>query len=95
MATTELVNYLLSPMAQVATIIALAEVAKKVGMPKKYIPLLDLILGIIDGIAVFGIYQQRGVVVGVMLGIFIGMSACGLFSGVKNLAERTEDNEGN
>lgn len=83
----ELITYLLSPMAQVALIIGLAEVAKNIGLKNKFIPILDLILGIISGVCMYGIALGHGVVNGIIIGIALGLSACGLFSGVKNLKE--------
>lgn len=88
MDTNELVNYLLTPAAQVLVIIALAEVAKRLELfDKKYIPLLDLVLGIISGIIVFGVLQGQGWLTGTLIGVALGLSACGLFSGIKNITE--------
>lgn len=88
MDTNELINYLLTPAAQVLLIIALAELIKKMELfDKKYIPLVDLILGVVSGIVVFGIMQNLGWLTGAMLGIALGLMACGLFSGVKNVTE--------
>lgn len=88
MDTNELINYLLTPAAQVLIIIALAELIKRMELfDSKYIPLLDLILGIASGIIVFGVMQGLGWLTGVLLGIALGLMACGLFSGVKNVTE--------
>lgn len=88
MDTTELINYLLTPAAQVLIIIALAEVVKRIKLfDKKYIPLLDLVLGIISGIIVFGVMQEMGWLTGALIGVALGLSACGLFSGIKNVIE--------
>lgn len=88
MDTNELINYLLSPVAQVGIIIAIAEIVKRLELfDSKYIPLVDLILGIVSGILVFGIMQGLGVGTGIMLGVALGLMACGLFSGVKNVIE--------
>lgn len=88
METSELINYLLTPAAQVLLIIALAELIKRMELfDSKYIPLVDLILGIISGIVVFGIMQGLGWLTGGLLGIALGLMACGLFSGVKNVTQ--------
>ena len=88
MDTNELITYLLSPIAQVGIIIALAEIVKQLELfDSKYIPLLDLALGIVSGILVFGIMQGLGIMTGAMLGIALGLMACGLFSGVKNVTK--------
>ena len=82
----EMSIYLLSPVAQVALIIGLAELVKKAGMPAKFVPILDVVLGLISGIAVYGVYLGNGFN-GVLIGLALGLSACGLFSGIKNLTE--------
>lgn len=89
MDTNELINYLLSPVAQVGIIIALAEIIKRLELfDSKYIPLVDLFLGVVSGIIVFGIMQDLGVLTGILLGVALGLMACGLFSGVKNVTEK-------
>lgn len=81
-------TYLLTPAAQVALIIGLVEVIKRMElMPNKYLPLIDIILGMVSGVIVYGIHLEYGYVNGILLGIAMGLSACGLFSGIKNLTE--------
>ncbi len=92
MQIEELIAYLLTPIAQVSLIIGLAEIFKKSGVKNKYIPILDLILGLISGVLVYGLSLGYGVLDGVLLGIAMGLSACGLFSGIKNVTE-VSDNE--
>lgn len=88
MDTTELIKYLLTPAAQVLLIIALAELVKRLELfDKKYIPLLDLVLGIFFGIVFFGVAQGLGWLYGTLVGAALGLSACGLFSGIKNVLE--------
>ena len=87
MTADELINYLRSPVGLTALVIGLAELAKKVGCPTKYIPLIDLGLGLMGGIAVFGYEYGYGALKGIMIGLAIGLSACGLFSGIKNLTK--------
>lgn len=83
-----LVTYLVTPVGMVALIIALAEVAKNLGVNKKYIPLLDLVIGLIGS---FFIYQDLTVIYRVLVGIALGLSACGLFSGIKNTYESIKE----
>ena len=87
MNTNELITYLLTPVAQVALIMGLAEVIKRIGLNKRWIPLVDLALGVVSGIAVYGKALNYGYVNGMILGIAMGLSACGLFSGIKNTLE--------
>ena len=85
MDINDLVTYLLTPVAQIALIMALAEVAKRIGLKTKWIPLLDLGLGIVAGLAIYTAHLGYTPIEGIVVGIACGLSACGLFSGVKNL----------
>jgi hypothetical protein len=87
MSVDELINYLLSPIGLTALVIGLAELAKKVGCPSRWIPLIDLGLGLMGGLAVFGFELGYGTLKGIMIGLAIGLSACGLFSSIKNLTK--------
>ena len=83
-----LVTYLVTPIGMVALIIALAEVAKNLGVNKMYIPLLDLVIGLVGS---FFIYSELTVVYRVLAGLALGLSACGLFSGIKNTYESIKE----
>lgn len=84
----DIITYLLTPSAQVLLIIGLVEVVKKLElMPNKYLPVLDVFLGMISGVCVYGLHLGYGMTNGILLGIAVGLSACGLFSGVKNLTQ--------
>ena len=88
MELNDLITYLLSPVAQVALIIGLAEVIKRMNwFDKEYIPIVDVVLGLISGILVYGQMMGMGIGKGIVLGIAEGLSACGLFSGIKNISE--------
>ena len=89
----ELVLYLLTPVAQVALIIGIAEIVKRLGLPTRFIPLVDLALGLLSGICVYVLSKGYEWVSGIMIGLAIGLSACGLFSGIKNLTgkEKVDD----
>lgn len=87
MDINDLVTYLLTPAAQIALIIGLAELVKKLGLEAKWIPLVDVALGIISGVCVYGLHMEYGILNGILVGMFIGLSACGLFSGIKNITE--------
>lgn len=90
MDVNEMVQFLLTPVAQIGIIMGLAEVFKKIGFKKKYIPILDVVLGLISGIFVYGLMMNYGVQTGAVVGIAMGLSACGLFSGIKNVKEEIE-----
>lgn len=86
----ELIEYLLTPMAQIALIIGVAEIIKRMGFNRKYIPLIDLGLGLVSGICVFGLMLGYDIAHGAVIGVALGLSACGLFSGIKNVGESKE-----
>lgn len=91
MDINELLTYLVTPVAQVALIMALAELVKRLGLDARWIPLVDLMLGILSGVVIYTIYTGLQVIEGVVLGIALGLSACGLFSGVKNVSEKIKE----
>lgn len=84
MTVTEMTAWLYEPAAQVGIIIAIAEVAKRLGLENRWIPILDICLGIISGVVVYGSALGLGYPSGIAIGVALGLSACGLFSGVKN-----------
>lgn len=90
----ELAEFLLTPAAQVALIIGIAELWKRAGVPTRFIPLIDLALGLLSGSCVYGFMQGYPMVNSILIGIALGLSACGLFSGVKNMVEDRTDDEG-
>lgn len=91
----ELSIFLLAPVSQIALIVGIAEIIKKLGMNKKFIPLFDLLLGLISGVGIYGVYLKYGVPVGIVIGIALGLSACGLFSGIKNVITTENKKEKN
>lgn len=93
MLIDDLIAYIFTPFAQVALIIGIAEVAKRLGLPKRWIPLFDVILGMLTGVLAFGVVLEYGVFQGLYVGIAVGLAACGLFSGIKNTIEPKEDND--
>lgn len=90
MNVEELITYLLTPVAQIALIIGLAELVKRMGVATRWIPVVDLILGLTSGICIYGIALGYGITDGIVLGIALGLSACGLFSGIKNVTEEKD-----
>ena len=86
----DLMNYLLAPVGQVALIIGLAQLAKNLGLKAKYIPLFDVLCGLVGGILVYFIEFKYDIIQSIMIGLAIGLSACGLFSGIKNITEKKE-----
>lgn len=91
MEINELIAYLLTPVAQVAIIIGLVEVIKRIGCPTRWLPVIDVLFGLASGIGFYGLAQGYGIVNGILLGLALGLSACGLFSGIKNVAQIGKD----
>lgn len=87
----QLITYLFTPASQVALIMAMAELIKQLGLDKRWIPLVDLGLGLLSGILVFTIYFGKQPIEGVVIGLALGLSACGLFSGIKNVVEKIKE----
>lgn len=86
MEVNELLTYLVSPVAQVVIVMGFAEIAKGLGLPSRFIPVLDVVVGIALGLLIHTAFSGMGIIEGIILGIAAGLSACGLFSGVKNVA---------
>jgi len=70
----------------IAIIIGLVEVFKKVGLNKKFAPILSVILGLVASFLVI-YFVDTPVLNAIIGGIIIGLSATGLYSGVKNTTE--------
>lgn len=70
--------------AIIPLIIGLLEIVKKAGLKEKYVPLISLIFGLIAGLTLFADGDAK---TGVIQGVFIGLSAVGLYSGTKNTVE--------
>ena len=65
----------------IPVLIGILEAIKKAGFNSKFIPLLSILLGVLIGIVYSGFELKEGV----MTGLFIGLSAVGLYSGVKSV----------
>ena len=87
MSIQDIIEYITTPAAQITIIICLSEILKAAGLKKKFIPIADLIMGIAVGIFVYGYMMGYGIAQGAAVGVVLGLSACGLFSGVKNTME--------
>jgi len=68
--------------ALVPLIVGVVEVAKQVGLPVRFAPLLSLLLGLGAGFFLHGSSLALSVVTGLM----IGLSASGLYSATKTIA---------
>jgi len=82
----EFLSYLVSPVSIIGLIIGLAEIVKLLNVDPKLIPLVDLMLGLFFGVCLYGLFFGYGIIQGGLIGIALGLSACGLFSGFKNIS---------
>ena len=69
----------------VPLLIGILQVFKRLGLNQKYIPLLSLVLGIAMEVILF---SNGDLKVSIIQGIYIGLSAVGLYSGTKNTLEK-------
>lgn len=63
----------------IAVVVGLSQIAKTIGLQTKYVPLLNLTLGIVRGVLFLG----GDIKTNVFQGIIIGLSASGLFDHTK------------
>lgn len=71
----------------VGLIIALNQLVKQY-IPAKFIPLVSVVLGLVAGL--FVLPYEGGMVTGVVNGLAMGLSACGLFDLVKKTASTVQ-----
>jgi len=64
----------------VLLIMGIAELIKNLGFNPKFIPVVNLVLGLVAGIGL----NTDDIVKGIFVGLAVGLSASGLYSGVKN-----------
>lgn len=67
----------------VALIMGIAAMLTQLGFNKKFIPVVNVILGLVAGIAL----NWPDIMQGIFIGIAVGLSASGLYSGFKNTKE--------
>jgi len=70
--------------AIVPLIVGLVELVKKLGLPSKFCPVVSVILGVIIGLVYI---SPNDIAQGVLVGVSLGLSAVGLYSGAKNTKE--------
>lgn len=74
--------------ALIGLIVGLVEVLKRAGLPKRFLPLSSLIFGVAAGIFYINPEDLRA---GIIVGLMMGLSASGLYSGTKNTFEKDGD----
>jgi hypothetical protein len=73
--------------AVVPFIMAIVEGVKRAGFPAKWSPVLSVGLGIGGGLLI----HPGDVAQGVVIGIVLGLTASGLYSGAKNVKESVQE----
>lgn len=71
--------------ALIPLIIGLVELIKWFGLPKKLLPLASLVFGITAGIVYV---NPEDIKAGILVGLMMGLSASGLYSGTKHAFEK-------
>lgn len=69
-------------------ILGIVEVLKRSGLPIKYSPLASLLLGFLFGVFFIDSFKE-----GMIVGMMVGLSATGLYSGGKNLMDLNKNND--
>lgn len=73
----------------VGVIVGISEVIKRLDFfPQKFIPVVNIILGIAGGIIYL---QPDDVMMGILQGLVLGLTAGGFYSGVKNVGEGVQE----
>ncbi|MHA6260838.1 hypothetical protein ACXYMX_13215 [Sporosarcina sp. CAU 1771] len=71
-------------------IIGIVQLLKITGLPKKMLPIVSLLFGLLAGI----FYMHPGDIKGgILVGLMMGLSASGMYSGGKALIEQPESNK--
>lgn len=80
-------DYSVYGIAIIPLIIALVELGKRLGVPSKLLPVASLFLGVLGGLYfIVPDDPKQGIIVGIMM----GLSASGLYSGSKHTLEKKE-----
>lgn len=74
----------------IGLIIGVVQVFKMAGMGEKLAPAISVVLGVASGVF---IAYPADVKSGIIFGLMIGLSACGLYSGTKNTISKPPDSK--
>lgn len=73
--------------ALVPFIIGLIELGKRSGLKPKYAPFVGIGIGVILGV----FFLSTNIKEGLLIGVALGLSASGLYSGTKNMLEKEDE----
>ncbi len=71
-------------------ILGIVELFKRVGVSKRFLPFIALLIGIVVGVVYVADFDWKQ---GILVGGMLGLSASGLYSGTKNTIEKNGDEE--
>lgn len=90
---TDFVNYdITGAVAVVPIILAIVQALKMVGLPNKYSPIASIALGVVVGF-IFR-HEAADLSQTILAGVTYGLSASGLYSGVKTTAHAAKSQDG-
>jgi uncharacterized membrane protein YGL010W len=75
--------------AIIPLLIGLIELFKLAGLPVKYAPFVSVVLGLLFGI----FYLTSDLKEGIVIGLMVGLSATGLYSGTKNIIKSNSNDK--
>jgi hypothetical protein len=81
---------MINEMIVVPIIVAIGELAKGLGLPKKYSALLALLSGILIGIFYLHVGDIKQ---GILDGVIYGLTSVGLYSGAKNTMQQIKKSD--
>jgi Kef-type K+ transport system membrane component KefB len=80
-------DYTVYDIAIIPLIVALVGLSGKIGVGPRFLPLVALVLGLAGGLVYVAPEDPQKAV---LVGLVMGLSSIGTFSGVKNTVERRE-----
>ncbi|HEY4601493.1 MAG TPA: hypothetical protein VIG73_09530 [Cerasibacillus sp.] len=81
-------TFIIYDVALIPIITGVVQAFKQMGLPKRFSPLLALLLGMAGGVFYVCPTDLKS---GIMIGIVLGLSATGLHSGSKNMIKKQGD----
>ncbi|HEX6594552.1 MAG TPA: hypothetical protein VF095_08175 [Bacillota bacterium] len=74
--------------ALIPLIVGLVELLKGIGLSKRWSPFVSIMFGLVAGTLYVYPKDLKG---GIIVGLMLGMSASGLYSGTKNTIEKCDE----
>lgn len=68
-------------------IIGIVQLFKMYGMPRRLLPIISLLFGVVGGIIYI---YPADIKAGILVGLMMGLSASGLYAGGRTVIEKTE-----